>query len=355
MAEEFDHNKTEAPTPRRREKAREDGQVVFSTDLNSTLILLLTACAALWLAPLMATHLQSVIRSRIQLLDGSHFGTAATVLSARWLLEGLWGIAGGVCICLTGLSLIISQAQTGFLVTIKPLAPNWERLSPVKGFERLFSMESAMRGLLALVKVASLLAVAAVVSYAWRRELATGTMGSLNGSVETGWDFIRRLLLSMAGAGFVWGLADFGFKWLRHERRLRMSREDVKDEQKEEQGNPQVKGRLRKMQQEAAQRKSLQEVPRASVVITNPTHFAVALKYEPGGRMKAPRVVAKGHDGFARRIIETARRNGVPVREHKPLARALYALAEVGKEIPLEFYRAVAEILAQVYRLKNSA
>jgi flagellar biosynthetic protein FlhB len=175
----------------------------------------------------------------------------------------------------------------------------------------------------------------------------------LESSISFGWNMTVQVMLWLSGTAFLWGAADYGFRWFRLEQKLRMSREEIKDESKEEQGDPQLKSRQRKMQREAAQRKSLGDVPRASVVITNPTHYAVALQYLPG-QMQTPRILAKGSGAFARRIANVAREHGIPVLERKPLTRALYALGKVGEDIPLEFYRAVAEILAYVYRLKRN-
>jgi flagellar biosynthetic protein FlhB len=353
MSEGFDPNKTEAPTPRKREKAREEGQVVSSTDLNAAVSLLLIALAAIWLVPTMVGQMQTLLRSRLLQLDGSQWSPAATVIAARWFAHHLWLITGGIVLGCLGMQLALAQVQAGFLVTAKPLSPNWERLNPVQGWMRLWSLDSLTRGLLALVKVGTLVAITSLLLLMWRGRILVGTQGSLGQSMDTGWGLLVQLMLWLSGAAFAWGAVDYGFRWFRLEQKLRMSREEVKDEQKEEQGDPQLKARMRRMQKEAAQRKSLKDVPSASVVITNPTHYAVALRYE-GGRMKAPQVIAKGSGAFARRIAEVAREHGVPVLERKPLTRALYALAKVGEEIPIEFYRAVAEILAHVYRLKNA-
>jgi flagellar biosynthetic protein FlhB len=352
MSEGFDPNKTEAPTPRKREKAREEGQVVASPDLNAAISLLVIALAAIWLAPTMAAQLQSMLRTRLLQLDGSNWSIGATVISARWLVNHLWLITSGIVLGCLGLQMALAQLQSGFLMTAKPLSPNWERLDPVQGWLRLWSLDSAVRGLLAMVKVCTLIAITGTVLMLWRGRIVAGTQGSLGQSLHTGWDLLVQLMLWMAGLAFTWGALDYGFRWFRLEQKLRMSREEVKDEHKEEQGDPQLKGRMRRMQKEAAQRKSLKDVPRASVVITNPTHYAVALRYE-AGQMKAPQVLAKGSGAFARRIADVAREHGIPVLERKPLTRALFALAKVGEEIPIEFYRAVAEILALVYRLKN--
>jgi flagellar biosynthetic protein FlhB len=352
MSEEFNDNKTEAPTPHRREQAREEGQVVFSPDLNSSVTILVVAVAAIWLIPHMAMQMQNLLRVRILNLSGDDWGVAATRMAVGWLVSNLWTIAGTSCIVFVAVNIVLSQVQTGFLITTKPLAPNWNKLNMVQGFQRLWSLDSLVRGLLAMVKVVTLTTVTVLLFLSWHHTIQRDAHGDLAYSVQVGWDMIRQLLMFVAGAALTWGAADYGFRWYRNELKLRMTRDELKEEIKSESGDPHMKARIRRMQKEAAQRKTLQDVPKATVVLTNPTHYAVALQYE-AGVMNAPKVVAKGKGAFARRIAEIARENGVPVLERKPLARALYALGEVGKEIPVEYFRAVAEILAYVYKLKQ--
>jgi len=353
MAEDNQQSKTEAPTPRRREKAREEGQIAYSPDLNTAVALLLATLAAIWLVPVMCEQMQAALRNRILTLNGADWTITSTLISVRWLLQSVWIVAGTMTLGFMGFTLLVSQLQTGFALTTKPLSPNWNRLNPVEGFQRLWSLDSAMRGFLAVAKVLTLGTVAMLLFWAWFATVQQSTHGPLESSISFGWNMTVQVMLWLSGTAFLWGAADYGFRWFRLEQKLRMSREEIKDESKEEQGDPQLKSRQRKMQREAAQRKSLGDVPRASVVITNPTHYAVALQYLPG-QMQTPRILAKGSGAFARRIANVAREHGIPVLERKPLTRALYALGKVGEDIPLEFYRAVAEILAYVYRLKRN-
>lgn len=353
MAEETSQNKTEAPTPRRREKAREEGQVVSSPDLVSGIVLLAFGLACWWWGPVYGELVQGIVKQSLLRIAGTSWDAGTTVLAGRWLFGHLGLLAGFVTLGALVLGVSAVQLQAGFALTFKPLAPNWEKVSPIKGWMRIWSAESLMRGVMALLKIGSSVAIAVAVGWAWYGAVRVGTRGAFAGSVHLGWELACQLMLWLGGMALVWGIGDYVFKYFRHEQKLKMSRQEVKDEQKQEQGDPHIKSRMRKMQQDAAERKTLQDVPGASAVITNPTHYAVALKYE-SGRMKAPRIVAKGKDAFARRIVAVAREHGVPVLERKPLTRALYALAEVGQEIPLEFYRAVAEILAHVYRLKHA-
>lgn len=353
MSEGLNENKTEDPTPQRRDRAREEGQVVYSPDLNSAVAIFLVAIAAAWTVPTLAGQLQQLIRNRILNLSGESWSIPATQMAVGWLVSNLWTLTGIAAIAFLAMNLLLSQIQTGFLFTSKPLSPNWEKLNMVQGFQRLWSLDSFVRGMLALVKIGTLSVLTAIVFWNWDQKLMRDTHGPLDHSVRLGWGMLVQLMSSLAVAALTWGLADYGFRWFRNEQKLRMSRDEIKDEQKAENGDPQIRAQIRRMQKEAAQRKTLRDVPQATVVITNPTHYAVALKYQ-SGTMKAPRVVAKGSGAFARRIAAVARQHGVPVLERKPLTRALYALADVGKEIPLEYFRAVAEILAYVYRLKNA-
>ncbi|HWL07221.1 MAG TPA: EscU/YscU/HrcU family type III secretion system export apparatus switch protein [Planctomicrobium sp.] len=352
MSDDSDLSKTEQPTPRRLEQAREDGQVAFSPDLNSACALLVAAVAALWVLPQMGMQLQSLLRTRILQLDGSVWNEATTYIATRWLFQNVWLVAGGLSIVFLVINLLIAQLQTGFRITTKPLSPKWDKLDPVQGIQRLFSLDSVIRGLQVVVKVTTYSAISGLLFWLWYDTIRTTTHGTLEQSVRVGWEMIVQIMLTLAGAAFVWGVADYGIRWFRLHQKLKMTLQQVKDEAKEEQGDPLLRGQIRRMQKEAAQRKSLADVPRANVIITNPTHYAVALQYEPG-KMKAPKILAKGSGAFARRIAQVARDNGIPVLERKPLTRALYAIGKVGEEIPLEFYRAVAEILAQVYKLKK--
>ncbi len=353
MADDSDLSKTEAPTPRKLEQAREEGQVAFSPDLNSAVALLVAAMAAIWLLPLMGEQMKRLLIDRIVHLDGGDWNEKTTVVATRWVFQNLWAIAGGISLSFLGINILLAQVQTGFILTTKPLEPKWDRLNPVQGMKRLFSIDSLVRGLQVIIKVTTFGTLSSVIFWLWLGTLQTSTQGSLEESVGLGWRMIVQIMLVLSGAAFVWGVGDYGFRWFRLQQKLRMSMQEIKDEAKEEQGDPLLKGHIRKMQREAAQRKTLTDVPKASVVITNPTHYAIALQYEPG-RMKAPKILAKGSDAFARRIAKVAREHGIPVLERKSVARALYAIGKVGEDVPVEFYRVVAEILAYVYRLKNN-
>lgn len=354
MADWSHDNRTEAATPRRREDARKKGQVALSPDLTSA-VTLLAAAIAVWMAgEVLGGRLAGLLEEVLPSVHGADFGVGETTAWGRWFLGRFLQLTALVMGGLVAIGFLTAALQAGFHISTEALAVNWERLNPVEGWSRVMSLDGVVRGIMSVLKL--LMASAIGVSIAWSRwtDIQLVTRGPLAGSVAVTWKAAVAIILSLSMAGLALAGIDFLFRWFRNEQKLKMSREEIKQEQKEESGDPQLKGRIRTLQRQAATRKSLKEVPKASIVITNPTHIAVALQYQPG-QAGAPKVIAKGKGALALRIMQIAREHGVPVHEKKPLARALYKMAQVGQEIPLELYHAVAEILAQVYRRKRAA
>ncbi len=353
MAEEHGQG-TEAATPRRREEAREQGRVVFSAELTAGL-LLLAAIGVLWFAS------KGIGASFSEALRHAVRGWRMHELSmdqSRELLMGFLSlglrIVGLPLALLFVAALSVMVGQVGFRIVPSLAAPNWERLDPVNGWSRILSWAGILRGATSLAKVV------AIGVFAWM--MLKGRMGRLAmldrqhlaGAAGQTWDLVLRLGLMVAAAFIVVGVVDYLAQRFRFEMALRMTREEIKDEMKREEGDPAVKGRIRKLARELSQRRMMRDVPSATVVVTNPTHLAIALRYDKGS-LGAPKVVAKGAGHVARRIVETARRHGVPVVERKPVARALFKASTIGKEIPAALYHAVAEVLAYVYRLRGIA
>lgn len=352
--------KTEEATPRRREEAREKGQVAMSTELISASTL------SLWFAVLLL-YGPNFIRSIGEILAGglSSLGVLGTDeldhRSAADLLGGLGeSVLGSVALLIAPVfvgALLIGYGQIGFRIAPKAISFDLTRLDPIKGMGRLFSARSAVRTLLALTKV--LFIAGSMVTVAW---LELDTVIAMD-SVEVGpaldntLHVVKRCVVAVLLAIGVLALADFAFQRFQHGRDLRMSKQEVKDEMKQTEGDPHLKGRIRQAQRDLAGQRMMQEVPDATVVVTNPTHYAVALRYEreddASQRPAAPRVVAKGVDFLAQRIKEVAREAGVVLYEDVALARALHAQCEVGDEIPVDLYRAVASVLAYVYRTQG--
>ncbi|HWY87886.1 MAG TPA: EscU/YscU/HrcU family type III secretion system export apparatus switch protein, partial [Gemmataceae bacterium] len=231
------------------------------------------------------------------------------------------------------------------------LSVNWERVAPFQ-LGRLLGWNNLLRGLFLLFKIGAIGVVAWWIIGQRGHEITRLDGASLAGALARSWSLIMRIALGLAGTLLAIGLADYGYQRWRFERSLYMTKEEMKEEIKREEGNPQTKARIRKLQRENAQRKMFHQVRKATVIVTNPTHLAVALRYEAGA-MAAPRVIAKGADHVARRIVTIAREHGVPVVERKTLAQALYKTVKIDQAIPLGLYLVIAELMAYVYRLKG--
>lgn len=352
MAEQATQNRTEAASPRRRQQAREEGKVAFSADFVTGAAILAMALLFWSNGPVLGESLVDSIR--FALTDGIRRDWTAedTTSAATTLFQRFCQLTGPLMIGSTAVIVLVCVLQVGFHITTKPLLPDWQRLSPQRGWERILSAPSQVRF---LFMVAKLLAIGVtswwIVSGRWSTILATGDL-KLAPALQQLWDILVAVLAGSAAMLLLLGGTDYLFQRWRHEEDLRMTRQELKEEQKQEEGDSRIKAHIRRLQREMAQRRMMKDVPKATVVISNPTHFAVALKYERGS-MQAPKVVAKGADLLAKRIITIAEANGVPVLRRPPLARMLYASVKLGQEIPASLYTAVAEIIAFVYRLRQ--
>lgn len=345
MSEQNGQTKSEAATPRRREEARNKGRVAYSSDLASGFLLLAVLLALCWVGPTTVQRLQVLLRTSLASAPANEWSIAGVSAQAsRWV--GQFALLAAPFVVISSLAAAAAGfLQVGFRVSFEPLHVDWERMSPARGMGRLCSLPSFVKGVMALLKTAIVGVVAWWCFCSRAGEVATAGALPLGLAMSKGWAITMHVALAIVGTWIGLALVDYLFQRFRHEQDLRMSRRELVEEQKQDQGDPQVRARIKKLQREAASRRSLRDVPRATVVIANPTHFAVALRYDRA-TMRAPRVVAKGADILARRIIEIARQHQVPVLERKPLARALFAAVQLGEEIPFELYQAVAEILA---------
>ncbi len=354
MATNNEQDRTEAATPQRRKRARDQGQVAQSSDLTGSM-LLFTATVCLWFSgPAMGEALLRWTRDWLLASERPSWGLWETQEMVRLSVLQGGQIIGVLMIVLFLVGIGVVAAQVGFHISWKPLIPDVGRLSPARGWQRLISARSLVRGALSIAKFAVLAALVLWLVGAAREGIGMTGVGTLPQAIRFAWNLTIRLALTISIFMIVVGLIDTLYQRWSHERDLRMTRQEVQQERREEDGDPQMRARIKKSQREIAMRRSIQEVPAATVVLTNPTHIAVALKYERGV-MSAPRVVAKGADLFALRIRKVARENGVPVLERKALARALYGQVDLGQEIPVDFYQAIAEVLAFVYRLGQAA
>ncbi len=349
MAEDSDLEKTEPASPRRLEQAREEGQVPQSRELSAFFVLMAGA-GTLWVAgSWLAQRIGGAVSRGLTFDRTAAFDTAA-------LPTAFVALAGEALAALAPLLLILVVAALagpfmlgGLNFSSKALAPDWTRLDPLKGFGRMFSMHSVgelVKGILKALLVGGV--VVWVVLH--QKDHLFALMGQ---PIEAGLQSMGRTILFstlvIVSSMALIVAADVPFQLWQYYSKLRMTKEEVRKEMKELEGDPQMKARIRSQQREIARRRMMAAVPKAQVVVTNPTHFAVALAYD--GKMPAPRVVAKGRGIIAQRIRDIAQEHGVPLLEAPPLARALYAHTEIDDIIPAALYRAVAEVMAYVYQL----
>ena len=354
MSEESDLEKTEPASPRRLEKAREEGQVARSRELV-TFVMLATGLGCLWTSgEMMTERLGSALRNGLQFERASAFDASHMLVQAGsavlQALQALLPLLGFMLVA----ALVAPMLLGGWLLSGKSLAPNFSKLNPIAGIGRMFSTETLAELIKTIVK--SLL-VGGVAWWVISDNLAE-IMALMSEPVHEALAHTVRLVavscaLIIASLLLVAAI-DVPYQLWSHSRKLRMSREDLRQEQKESDGDPQVKAQIRRQQQQMAKRRMMAEVPKADIIVTNPTHFAVALKYSDKA-MRAPRVIAKGTDLVALRIRALAEEHNIPVLEAPPLTRALYRHTRLDAEIPVALYSAVAEVLAWAYQLHRQA
>jgi flagellar biosynthetic protein FlhB len=352
MADDNDFERTEAATPRRLQKSREEGQVARSQELT-TFMLLIAASASLWgMGAHIIQKLSVMMENGLQMEREFAFNSA--LLAPRLfklMLDGLLAIAPLLGVLLI-MALIAPMLLSGWLFSTKALMPDFKRLNPINGFKRIFSSRGLVELIKAIAKAAVIGGVAAGIIWSHKQDVLDLIAMSLDIGLPSLGRLIGMTFMLIVGAMLLLVVIDVPFQLWNHARQLRMSKEDLRKETKEDEGDPQVKARIRSMQREMARRRMMAEVPKADVVLTNPTHYAVALKYQDRS-MRAPKVVAKGSQLVASRIRELAVEHHIPVLEVPPLARALYHHVELESEIPETLYTAVAHVLAYVFQLKR--
>jgi flagellar biosynthetic protein FlhB len=347
--------RTEDATPKRRREAREEGNIARSNDAANAILLL---GAMLVLAASMKPFLGTLAALLEKALSGDHIGSGirteeVAALVVPMAVEGAWA-ALPIVVGATGLAILAHLWQVGFLLSTKALEPKFERLDPTKGFGRIFGAQGAIKTAMDVLKVIVVGWIAwSLVGGVLPQIAALPELGVLRGFEEIG-SIGLNLAVQVGAALLVLGIAAHAGQRFKHERDLRMTQQQVKEEFKESDGNPEVKRRRMQIARQLAMQRLQTSVPKADVIVTNPEHISVAIQYDPD-TMAAPRIVAMGADNLAMRIRQIATKHGIPIVERKPLARALYANAKVGQEIPADHYKAVAEILAYVYRLKGKA
>jgi len=350
----FAQEKTERATPRKRQKARSRGQVAKSMEIPGAFILLFTFVFLVFAGGYFEDRMYrlfTVSFNEYMLWELSADNVA--VIFSNLIYRGFILLLPIMAISVI-VAVLANYLQFGLLFTAYPLKPQISKLNPVHGAKRLFSLRSVVELLKSVLK---LMIVGTVVYWTLFGEKES-LPGLWNLPVESIFRYTASLTLELGvKVGLlliVLALLDYMYQRYQHEKSLRMSKQDIKDEHKNVEGDPLVKSRIRERQRRFALQRMMQEVPKADVVITNPTHYAVALRYD-ASEMEAPKVVAKGQDYIALKIKEIAAEHGVVTMENKPLARALYERVEIGETVPADLFQAVAEVLAYVYRIKRKA
>ena len=352
MAEESDLERTEAASPRRLEQAREEGQVARSREL-ATFALLAAGFGGFYaLGGPLGAKFADMMRHAFTFDRAAGFETGQMLQRAGGMeaqaFLAILPIYGLLCLA----ALTSPLALGGWLFTAKPLAPNLSRLDPLAGLGRMFSANGLIQLGMAIAKcvVVGGVAVAVVLH---QKEAVLQLLGEpLHTALPQAAHLVGLCCVYIVGSMLLLVGLDVPYQLYAHGKKLRMTKEEVKREHKENEGDPHIKGKIRAQQRALAKRRMMQQVPKADVIVTNPTHYAVALKYDEG-RMSAPRVLAKGSDLVAQRIRELGAEHGVPLLEAPPLARALYHHTDLNQEIPAALYGAVAEVLAWVYQLRR--
>ena len=346
-----DAEKTEEPTPKKIEDARKEGNVPKSQDASGVITLFVALLAFLMLFPYMTSHMFALFKYYFSLL-GSHLDKALmidiAIVTAKEFLVIIMPLAISVAVA----GVVAAIAQFGFLFTTKAIVPDFKKIDPIKGTKNLFSMKKIIEGVKVTFKSFTTLGVGFLFFFIFILELPTVALFGLGDQLDWLQDKILIIAFVMLLIIFIFAIIDIVIVRKQYFDGLKMSKQEIKDEMKNMDGDPLIKAKIRQKQMEMSQNRMMSEVPNADVVITNPTHYAVAIKYDEE-KSHAPVVVAKGMDNIAQQIKKIARENSVHVVQNPPLARSLYAQVDVEKPIPSELFAAVAEVLAYVYKMNK--
>lgn len=349
----FGEEKTEEATSKRKEDARKEGQLVKSTEVNAVVIMIVCLSALGLLSKYYIEGFGGLIAKYI-----SFFVVADEIVEIsginKFFREVILDI-GKLALPMLGAAFVASYAvnfaQVGALTTTKPLQPKLSNLSPIKGMKRLFSKQALVELFKSIIKIVLVGYIAVSTVYLQIPDILNTSFLSMADFLQETFvlmsESIKKIFLGLIAVS----VADYFFKFWQHKQSIKMTKQEVKEEYKQMEGDPKVKGKRKQIQQEMAMQRMMQAVPKADVIITNPTHFAVAMKYEQD-KADAPFLVAKGQDFVAEKIKEIAKENKVPIVENKELARHIYGTMDIGDLIPEELYEAVAEVLAYIYSLK---
>ncbi len=348
--------KTEKATPKKRDDARKKGQVLKSAEVNTAVMVLslfaILAAMAGWMMEKMMALLNEYMT--VQIIDGLQDMSRDRLHNL--IIDGFIQIiiiSAPLLAVSLAVGIGINLVQVGFMFTGESIKPKFSHINPFEGVKRIFSMRSVVELIKSLLKI-TIVGVVVYIDYLANMQTFESMMvDTIAGAGMKIFDMCLSVAFKASLALIALGLADYLYQWWEFEKNLKMSKQEIKDEYKMVEGDPKIKQAIKQRQREMAMRRMMSSIPKADVVITNPTHYAIALEYKDNAQ-KAPTVVAKGKDLVAQRIKDKAREHGVPMVENKPVAQALYVAVEVGDEIPQELFGAVAEVLAYVYQQKQA-
>jgi flagellar biosynthetic protein FlhB len=352
VPEQSTDDKTEAPSDKKRQEARDKGNVPKSTEVSSALVLLASLFLLKFFGSWMYQGITGYLTETFTIISHPKADYAFAAGLVTNAITALCIICAPVCLGILVIGVFSNIIQVGILFTFQPLMPKFDKINPLTGAQRMFSMKSLVELGKNLLKLFIIGTVAFITvkgefgKFIGLGDTSTGAMFMFMLAVS--YKIIFRIALIL----LLLALFDYAYQRFESERGLKMTKQEIKEEHKQSEGDPQIKARVRSLQREMARRRMMQELPKATVVVTNPTHLAIALRYEPL-EMAAPKVIAKGKRLVAEQIKKIAKQAGIPIVEDKPLARAMYDKVTIGEDIPLEFFSAVAEVLAYVYRLKK--
>lgn len=348
----FAGEKTEKATPKKRQEARKKGQTAKSQDINTAVVLLSVFLFLLFAGNYLKNGIFSLFRHSLQedlLMNLTENNVQVLFLAT---MKGMALYLGPIMLVALIGGVISNYFQVGIIFSAEAIQPKLEKINPISGFKRIFSMRAIVELVKSILKIGFIGAITFSVLWNKMDEILVLAQKPVGTALATLASLTVNMGLYASGALLFLALLDFLYQKYDFEKNIRMSKQDIKDEYKNTEGDPLIKSKIKQRQREMAMRRMMQEVPKADVVITNPTHFAIAIKYDET-KQDAPFVVAKGADFLAQKIKMIAKENDVITVENRPLARALFGQTEVGDTIPEEFFKAVAEILAFVYRTKN--
>ena len=353
MAEENDDaSKTEEPTDKKLADARKKGQVATSKEVGSFFVLLGGTIMILLMAPGMAEGVMRVVIPFVERPDMMEMNGPALLKTAISILQGLAFSIGLPILMLLVFGVLGHVVQNGLLFAGERIKPDLSKINPLKGLKNIFGMKNLVEFLKAILKLVLVGLILVLIITPELDNIPAYTGFSLKSVIDELYDMTAIMLIVVLSLTAIIAALDFSYQKYEFKKRMRMTQQEVKDEHKQMEGSPEIKAKIRQIRNERAQQRMMQAVPTADVVVTNPTHYAVALKYDME-TMAAPVCVAKGQDNIALKIRDVAEENDVVIMENPPVARALYATVEIDQQVPPEHYQAVAEIISYVYKLKK--